>query len=51
MRNKIKVATPNRGAEKVRVIAQGIFDKAERATVLKFVDACEKMAEQAREKP
>ena len=42
MRDKIKAATPNRSAEKVRVIAEGIFDKGERTTVLEFVDECER---------
>jgi hypothetical protein len=42
MRDKIKAAAPNCGAEKVRVIAEGIFDKGERTTVLEFVDECEK---------
>jgi hypothetical protein len=42
MRDKIKVAAPNCSAEKVRVIAEGIFDNGERATVLEFVDECEK---------
>ena len=42
MRDKTKVAAPSRHAEKVRVIAEGIFDQGERTTVLEFVDKCEK---------
>jgi hypothetical protein len=31
-------------ANEIRIIAEGIFDNTERATVLKFVDDCEKLA-------
>ena len=49
MQNKGTIAEFHRRADKVRKIAEGIFDKTERRTLLRFVDDCEKLvAEYAR---
>jgi hypothetical protein len=44
MRDKDSVAEFGRRADKVRKIAEGIFDKTERRFLLKFVGDCEKLA-------
>ena len=43
MQDKVAVAEFHRRADKVREIAVGIFDKAERRFLLKFVKDCEKL--------
>lgn len=49
MQDKGTVAAFHRRADEVRKIAEGIFDKTERRTLLRFVDDCEKLvAENAR---
>jgi len=44
MQNKGTVAEFHRRADEVRKIAEGIFDKTERRTLLRFVDDSEKLA-------
>jgi hypothetical protein len=44
MQDKETVAEFHRRAEEVRKIAESIFDKTERQTLLRFVDDCEKLA-------
>lgn len=44
MQDKDFVAEFGRRADKVREIAEGIFDKTERRFLLKFVADCQKLA-------
>lgn len=44
MQDKISVTEFYRRAMEIRRIAEGIFDKAEREILLKFVADCEKLA-------
>jgi hypothetical protein len=44
MQDKGTVAEFHRRAVAVRKIAQDIFDKTDRQTLLRFVDDCEKLA-------
>jgi hypothetical protein len=44
MQDKTSAAHFGRQAERIRTIAEGIFDKRERNTLLKFVKDSEKLA-------
>ena len=44
MRDKEMLAAFLLRANEIRAIAEGIFDSTERATLLEFVDDCEKLA-------
>ena len=51
MQDKGSVTEFYRRAMEIRRIAEGIFDKTERQTLLKFVSDCEKLAARGGKKP
>jgi hypothetical protein len=44
MQDKVPVTEFYRRAMEIRRVAEGIFDKTERKTLLRFVSDCEKLA-------
>lgn len=51
MQDKVIISKFHHRAKIVRKIAEGIFDKTERETLLNFVEDCEKLAAPSSKKP